>query len=83
MITGGFRAPGPDGLKQSLERIEILLNDSLGDKDSIEFRSILVYDIFMHLSDAVLSGGVRRSAIDVIIDKDDEEMINAKMGNWR
>lgn len=83
MITGGFRAPGPDGLKQSLERIEMLLNENLGEKDSIVFRSILVYDIFMHLSDAVLSGGVRRSAMDVIIDEDDEEMINAKMGNWR
>jgi len=83
MITGGFRAPGPNGLKQSLERIEALLNDSLGEKDSIEFRSILVYDIFMHLSDAVLSGGVRRSAMDVIIDEEDDEMVNAKMGNWR
>tara|TARA_R110000796_G_scaffold2386_7_gene9509 strand:- start:349 stop:2571 length:2223 start_codon:yes stop_codon:yes gene_type:complete len=83
MITGGFRAPGPDGLKQSLERIEILLNDNLGEQKSIPFKSILVYDIFMHLSDAVLSGGVRRSAMDVIIDEDDEEMLNAKMGNWR
>lgn len=83
LITGGFRAPGPDGLKQSLERIESLLNFNLGSADSIPFRSILVYDIFMHTSDAVLSGGVRRSAMDVIIDEDDEEMINAKMGNWR
>lgn len=83
LITGGFRAPGPDGLKQSLERIEKLLDENLGDEESIKFRSILVYDIFMHLSDAVLSGGVRRSAMNVIIDEDDEEMINAKVGDWR
>ncbi len=32
----------------------------------------------MHCADAVLSGGVRRSATSVIFDKDDTEMINAK-----
>lgn len=77
-ITGGFKAPGHEGLKQSLERIEILLNNNIG-----EFKSIIAYDIFMHLSDAVLSGGVRRSAMNVIIDEDDEDMITAKTGNWR
>lgn len=83
LITGGFRAPGPDGLKQSLERIEKLLDSNLGTNDNIAFRSILVYDIFIHLSDAVLSGGVRRSAMNVVIDEDDEEMLNAKIGDWR
>jgi ribonucleoside-diphosphate reductase alpha chain len=82
-ITGGFKAPGPEGLKQSLERIEALLDGYLGDEESKPFKSIIAYDIFMHLSDAVLSGGVRRSAMNVIIDKDDEDMINAKTGNWR
>lgn len=82
-ITGGFRAPGPEGLKQSIERIEMLLNGYLGDEKSKKFKSIIAYDIFMHLSDAVLSGGVRRSAMNVIIDVDDHEMLNAKVGNWR
>lgn len=82
-ITGGFKAPGPEGLKQSLERIEVLLNEYLGESESKPFKSIIAYDIFMHLSDAVLSGGVRRSAMNVVIDKDDEDMINAKTGNWR
>lgn len=81
-ITGGFKAPGPEGLKQSLERIEALLDSYLGDSDSKPFKSIIAYDIFMHLSDAVLSGGVRRSAMNVIIDADDEDMLNAKTGNW-
>jgi len=83
LITGGFRAPGPDGLKQSLERIEDMYNSYLGDGDNKVFKSILVYDTFMHLSDAVLSGGVRRSAMNIIMDEDDEELINAKIGNWR
>ena len=82
-ITGGFSAPGPDGLKQSIERIETLLNTYLGENTSREFKSIIAYDIFMHLSDAVLSGGVRRSAMCIIMDHDDEEMLNAKTGNWR
>lgn len=82
-ISGGFKAPGPDGLKQSLERIEALLNDYIGDKEFINFNTITVYDLFMHLSDAVLSGGVRRSAMNVIVDHDDNDMIYAKTGNWR
>lgn len=82
-ITGGFKAPGPEGLKQSLERIEALLDGYLGDAESKPFKSIIAYDVFMHLSDAVLSGGVRRSAMNVVIDADDEEMINAKTGDWR
>lgn len=77
-ISGGFKAPGSEGLKQSLERIEELLNNSAG-----EFKSIVAYDVFMHLSDAVLSGGVRRSAMSITLDQDDQDMINAKMGGWR
>lgn len=77
-ISGGFKAPGSEGLKQSLERIEELLNNNIG-----EFKTIVAYDVFMHLSDAVLSGGVRRSAMSIILDQDDQDMINAKMGNWR
>lgn len=81
-ISGGFKAPGPEGLKQSLERIERLLEDWLN-KEGGKIRPILAYDIIMHLADAVLSGGVRRSACSVIMDDDDEEMIGAKLGNWR
>lgn len=78
MISGGFKAPGSEGFKQSLERIEILMNNNSG-----EFKSIIAYDIFMHLSDSVLSGGVRRSAMNIIMDEDDEDLIHAKTGNWR
>lgn len=78
LISGGYKAPGHEGLQQSLERIEVLLNNNLG-----EFKSIVMYDIFMHLSDAVLSGGVRRSAQNMIFDYDDKDMLNAKIGNWR
>lgn len=81
-ISGGFRAPGHEGLRQSLERVEGLIDKWLSNEGNI-IRPILVYDIIMHMADAVLSGGVRRSACSVLIDEDDEEMIGAKMGNWR
>ena len=82
-ISGGFKAPGPDGLKQSLERIDNMLTSYVGDSKTKVLSSIIAYDIFMHLSDAVLSGGVRRSAMNIIMDEDDTELINAKTGNWR
>lgn len=81
-ISGGFRAPGPEGLKQSLEKIEALIDNWLI-KEGNELRGILVYDIIMHAADAVLSGGVRRSATSILIDEDDEELKSAKLGNWR
>lgn len=82
-ITGGFKAPGPNGLKSSIEKIESLINNYLNNETSKEFKSIVVYDILMHISDAVLSGGIRRSAMNVLIDEDDSELLNAKIGNWR
>lgn len=77
-----FKAPGPDGLQKSFEAIETLMNSYVEDFEK-PFKSIIAYDIFMHLSDAVLSGGVRRSASSIIISPEDEELINAKTGNWR
>jgi ribonucleoside-triphosphate reductase len=36
----------------------------------------------MHIADAVLSGGVRRSAVLVAFDRDDDLMMRAKSGDW-
>lgn len=57
MITGGFKAPGPDGLRKSLVKIEDLLNGYIGRKAEVKFKSIIAYDVVMHMADAVLSGG--------------------------
>lgn len=81
-ISGGFKAPGPEGLQMSLEKIEKLLDNWI-DKEGDTMRPILVFDIICHAADAVLSGGVRRSALNMIVDPNDEEMIFAKTGNWR
>jgi len=81
-ISGGFKAPGPEGLKQSLEKIEQLIERWI-EKEGNEIRPILAFDIICHSADAVLSGGVRRSALNMIVDPNDDEMIHAKTGNWR
>ena len=81
LIAGQFKAPGSNGLLNSLNKIEELINARL-DSGNTSLRSIDVYDTIMHLSDAVLSGGVRRSATICLFSKEDQEMMTAKTGDW-
>lgn len=82
-ISGGFKAPGPEGLRNSLIKIQNLLNSKFDNiTNEIKLSPITAYDIVMHMSDAVLSGGVRRSATICLFSKEDNEMLNAKTGNW-
>lgn len=55
-ISGGFKAPGPDGLRESLNKCEDLLVREVASGE-VEFSPILAYDFVMHMADAVLSGG--------------------------
>lgn len=79
-ISGGFKAPGHLGLKIALEKIEALIEKQLSVSNRLS--PIVAHDIVCFAADAVLSGGVRRSALIVLFDKDDEEMLNAKVGTW-
>ena len=81
MINGGFKAPGPEPLRKSLDKIEHLIQSRVLKGES-RLRPIDVYDIAMHAADAVLAGGVRRSATICLFSPNDEEMVNAKTGNW-
>jgi ribonucleoside-diphosphate reductase alpha chain len=80
-ISGGFKAPGPEPLRRALDKIEYLLQ-GLVLKGETKLASINVYDICMHIADAVISGGVRRAATICLFSIDDEEMMSAKTGNW-
>lgn len=80
-ISGGFKAPGPEPLRRALDKIEYLLQ-GLVLSGATRLRPIHVYDIAMHAADAVLAGGVRRSATICLFSPDDEEMAKAKTGNW-
>jgi len=83
LISGGFKAPGPDGLRTALIKCEALLESLVEGKcEPVSLKTITAYDFVMHMSDAVLSGGVRRSATICIFDKDDDLMLKAKTGDW-
>jgi hypothetical protein len=84
LSTGAGKAPGPGPLSASLEKIRGVLDAALTrcHGEDCRLRPIDVYDIIMHASDAVLAGGVRRSATICLFSVDDHEMMNAKTGNW-
>jgi ribonucleoside-triphosphate reductase len=75
------KAPGPEPLKKALEKVRSLLNDCIANEQT-RLKPINAYDMVMHFSDAVLSGGVRRSATICLFSPDDMEMAMAKTGNW-
>ncbi len=101
LSSGNGKAPGPDPLRQSLEKVRDLLDRVCGAhgqgahgephgtaamaRDLYRARKLQpidAYDIIMHASDAVLSGGVRRSASICIFSADDAAMARAKTGDW-
>lgn len=86
-ISSGGKAPGPEPLKEAHRRIRSILDNAIQNCEFTstklkKLRPIEVYDIIMHFADAVLAGGVRRSATIAIFSKDDKEMLKAKTGNW-
>lgn len=81
LSSGVGKAPGFEPLQKGLEKIRALLDRCIANGQK-KLRPIDAYDIIMHSSDAVLSGGVRRSASLALFSADDEEMAKAKTGNW-
>jgi ribonucleoside-triphosphate reductase (thioredoxin) len=77
-ISIGGKAPGYKGLKNAHSKIKKLLDHIIENKHQKRIKSINVYDIIMHLADSVLAGGLRRSALAVLFEPDDNEMMNAK-----
>ncbi|TVP78996.1 MAG: recombinase [Puniceicoccaceae bacterium] len=76
--TSGGKAPGHLPLKNSLQDISRILRQAAGR----HLRPIEVYDSVMIIARAVLAGGIRRSATICLFSPEDEEMANAKTGNW-
>jgi len=75
--TSGGRAPGADPLRIALKRIKQVLRSAVEARQE-QLRPIQVYDIAMMAADAVISGGIRRSATIAIFSHDDTEMMTAK-----
>lgn len=97
LSSGVGKAPGPEPLKLCLKEVKGVLtrvvtrlagpwhapsDHALKLHAGSQMQPIDAYDIVMHCSDAVLSGGVRRSASVCFFSIDDEEMMNAKTGSW-
>lgn len=85
--NGVGKAPGPEPLKKALKNIKKILDEAVSrtefSSDNIrKLKPIEAYDIIMHAADAVISGGVRRSATICVFSADDIEMARAKTGNW-
>lgn len=77
--TAGGKAPGHEPLKKCLEKIRAIFDAK---EVNSKLTSLEVHDILCHIADAVLSGGIRRSAMIALFSFDDEDMIKAKYGNW-
>jgi ribonucleoside-diphosphate reductase alpha chain len=79
LITSGGVAPGPEPLKVCLMHIESILERK---QDGEKLTSLECHDILCHIANAVLAGGIRRSAMIALFDHDDEEMLTCKFGKW-
>lgn len=77
-ISGGFKAPGPEPLKKCIEKLNKVLRKIKGRKAT----PFELHRMACIIADAVISGGIRRSALLCQFDADDEEMLNCKTGNW-
>jgi ribonucleoside-triphosphate reductase len=72
--TSGGRAPGHAKLKLALDRIRGVLHGAQGR----QLRSVECHLILCHAADAVLSGGIRRSAMICLFSIEDSEMMHIK-----
>lgn len=75
----GGRASGYGSLKRMFEKIGRVINST----ENGEMKSIDILDIANIISENVVSGGVRRSAMMVICDEDDIDVINAKRNLYK
>lgn len=75
----GGRASGHKSIRKMFEKMNRVFGNL---KDGV-LRSIDILDIATIISENVVSGGVRRSAMMVICDEDDEDVINAKRNIYK
>lgn len=79
LITAGGKAPGAEPLKNCLHDIQKVLDRKANGE---QLTTLEVHDIMCYIADAVLSGGIRRSAMISLFDLDDDDMLTCKFGNW-
>lgn len=75
----GGRASGHKSIQRMFEKI----NKVFLRREDGKLQSLDILDVATIISENVVSGGVRRSAMMVICDEDDEEVINAKRNIYK
>jgi ribonucleoside-triphosphate reductase (thioredoxin) len=79
LVTAGGKAPGPEPLRLCVAHVQAILERK---KDGDKLTPLECHDIMCHLANAVLAGGIRRSAMISLFSATDEEMLTCKFGNW-
>ena len=76
--TKGGRASGPAPLKTALHNIYSLIRRAV----SRQLTTLEVSDLCCFIGEAVVSGGVRRTALMAVFDAHDNAMLTAKSDDW-
>jgi ribonucleoside-diphosphate reductase alpha chain len=79
LVTSGGKAPGPQPLKDCVHNIKRIFDRK---EHGEQLSTLEVHDIICWIADAVLSGGIRRSATISLFSLDDQEMLQCKFGDW-
>jgi len=83
LVTAGGKAPGPEPLRKCLIHIVSIFENALQERGrGTKLTPLEVHDINCFIADAVLSGGIRRSAMISLFSIDDHEMLYCKSGRW-
>lgn len=91
-LSSGGKAPGPKPLQTCLEALDRLMRAYVArtckahkldsTKYKIPIDALTVHDAVCHISVAVLSGGIRRSALLSLFTLEDKAMRTCKHGDW-
>jgi len=79
LITAGGKAPGPEPLKICIAHLSAILERK---EDGEKLTPLESHDMLCHIANAVLAGGIRRSAMIALFSFDDEDMLTSKFGSW-
>jgi len=77
-LSSGGTAGGAGPLVDCHIAVKKILQDNVGRK----LKPIHILHIVCHIANAIVAGGVRRSALISLCSSDDIEVIEAKTGNW-
>lgn len=81
LLRFGGRASGYKSLEKMFKKITKVVNNAAKNNEG-KFKTIDVLDIATIISENVVSGGVRRSAMIVLCEDGDTDIINAKKNIW-